>query len=377
MPAYSDIFADVIAGFQGIYGATAYLQPDGADYQLLSIFSAKIADVMQAIQLAYNARSPLTAIGADLDSIVKLNGLVRGAATPSTVALTVSGNPTTVITGGYAEDLSGNSWQLPTPLTIPSGGSVVVTATCATPGPISAAAGTVSIIGNPTSGWTRVTNAAPAVLGTSVETDAALRARQALSVALPSLTTVGSTEAAIAAVPGVTRYNILENPTGAADSYGNPAHSLTCVVEGGADLAVATAIYLKHGIGAFTNGTTSVPVVDTYTGTTFNVGFYRPTYVQPYVSITLSRLAGFTSATAAAVQTAIVAYLNSLQIGESLTRSALYGAALSVMPNLSQPQFSITSLTLGSAASPTGTADITVTFNQVVQGVTARVVVTS
>ena len=161
-----------------------------------------------------------------------------------------------------------------------------------------------------------MTNAAPAIPGQPVESDSLLRARQSLSVALPSMTMLAGTIAAIAATPGVTRYNILENPTGSTDSYGNPPHSITCVVENGSNAAIAQAIYNNHGIGCYTNGTTAQTVTDSYTGQTYTVNFSRPTYVPVYVSLSVHALAGYTTATTTAIQTAITNYLNSLQIGQ-------------------------------------------------------------
>jgi hypothetical protein len=188
-----------------------------------------------------------------------------------------------------------------------------------------------------------------------------LRARQSISVALPSLTPITSTVAAVLATVGVTRVapgyptpggpgTSIENPTGGADSWGNPAHSITMVVEGGANAAVGLAIYSKKTIGCFTNGTTSVTVADPVTGYDNTISFYRPSYVTPYVAVYVHGLSGFTSATLAAIQTALVAYLNSLSIGEEVVYSSLYGAALSVIANPSQPTFSIKSLTLNTTA---------------------------
>jgi uncharacterized phage protein gp47/JayE len=377
VPGLTDIQQFYLSGFQSIYGSTVYQQPDDKDYQLIVAFAMKVSDVMKAVQLAYNARSPLTAVGADLDSIIKLNGLVRGGATQSTCPLVLSGASGAVITNGIVNDPAGNAWALPPSVTIGPSGSATATATCSTPGPISAVAGTITLIATPTAGWVSVTNAVAATLGQLVETDSQLRARQALSVALPSMTMLQAVIAEIAATTGVTRYNVLENPTGAVDSFGNPAHSITAVVEGGANADIAQAIYSKRGIGVFTNGTTTVEVADQVNGTTIPISFDRPTYVPIYVSMSVHGLTGFTSTTVTAIQTAIVNYLNSLQIGEEVTYSAMYGAALSVMSDLSLPQFSIKSVAIGTAASPTGTSDIAINFNQVAQGVTANVVITT
>lgn len=379
LPQYSDVLAFYIAAKQQIYGSTIYLGQDSSDYQELSAFAAKVNDVLQAIQLDYNSRTPQTAVGSSLDSVVKLNGLVRGSASQSTCPIVLTGTSGATITNGVVTDPAGNSWALPPSVSIGSGGTATATATCTTPGPISLAVGALSAesIATPTAGWTSVSNNVAATLGQLVESDSAFRARQALSVALPGMTMLQSTIAAIAATTGVTRYTVLENPTGATDANGTPAHSITAVVEGGADADVAQAIYSKRGIGCFTNGTTSVSVADPVNGTTMSISFDRPTYVPIYVTMAVHGLTGFTSSTTTAIKTAIVNYLQSLQIGEEVTFSAIYGAALSVMPNLSLPQFSIRSVGLGTSASPTGTSDLSINFNQVAQGVTGNVSVTT
>lgn len=377
VPGLPDIQQFYLSAFQSIYGSTVYQQADDKDFQMIVAFAMKVNDVMQAAQLAVNARSPLTAVGADLDSIVKLNGLVRGGATQSTCSLVLSGAAGSPIINGVINDPVGNAWALPPSVTIGPSGTATATATCSTPGPIAATVGTITRIATPTAGWVSVTNPDVATLGQLAETDSQLRARQALSVALPSMTMLQATIAAIAATTGVTRYNVLENFTGAVDAFGNPGHSVTAVVENGADADVAQAIYSKRGIGCFTNGTTTVEVADPVNGTTLPISFDRPTYEPIFVSMSVHGQNGFTSSTATAIQTAIVTYLNSLQIGEGVNFSAMYAVASSVMPNESLPQFSIRSVAIGTAASPTGTSDISINFNQVAQGVTANVVVTT
>ena len=394
LPPYQSIINDLISGYKAIYPQVVYLGTDTAKYQEISIFALKVYDCNLASQLAYNARSPLTAVGADLDSIVKMNGIARLPASYSTAPETITGVAGTIITNGILTDTQGNSWSLPITVTIPNSGSVTVGITCQTAGSIQAQIGSITTIsGGATAGWTGATNPSPALPGLSVESDSQLRARQALSVASPSLTRLASTISAIAAVPGVTRYatgiqapdsspgSSIENPTGGIDYWGNPPHSISMVVEGGTDLAVATAIYQKRGLGVYTNpdstaGSTSVPVTDPNTGTITTVGYQRPTYVPIYVTMVIHGLTGYTSATLTAIQSSIVTYLNSLQIGEEVTYSSFYAVASSVMPNLLNPQFSITSLLTGLSASPIGTTDISLNYYQVAQGISINVLVT-
>jgi uncharacterized phage protein gp47/JayE len=332
-----------------------------------------INDTYNCAQAVFNGMSPSKAIGAQQDSLYKLNGIARNGATFSTCTVTVTGTANLELINRTAQDANGNLWDLPSDFIIPSSGTVDVTAVCETPGAVTAAIGTISIMNNPVVGWTGVYNSAAAFPGTPVEPDSAFRARQALSVALPSQTLFQGTLAGVAGVAGVTRYGGVENPTGAVDSYGTPAHSISVVVEGGADADIAQAIYLNKTPGALTNGSApagngvSVNVTDPITGQTMPIGFYRPTVVDIFVNFVVHPLQGYTTAVGAAAQTAVVNYLNSLQIGETVTISALYGAALSVMPSLLQPQFSITSMTAG-LSNPGGTTDIPIAFNAVAYG---------
>ena len=393
---YPSIMADNLQAFLNIFGVNQYVGSDSAIYQLLSIISLKQSDTNLGLQLAYNQSSPGTAVGAGLDRVVKLNGIARLPFTYSTVALTCAGTNGTVLTNCFAQDQVGNLWAIPSPVTI-LGSSITVTATCTTPGNVTAEPGTVNIKASPVNGWATVTNTYAAVPGNPIEGDSRLRARQVVSVALPALTPIAATVAAVLATLNVTRVapgyptpggpgTSIENPTGAPDSWTNPAHSITMVVEGGTDAAVGLSIYLKKTIGCFTNGTTSTVVTDPNTGYGETISFYRPSYVQPYIGMYLQGLSGFTTSTVAAVQAALVNYLNSLAIGEEVTYSALWSVALSVTPNISQPEFSIKGVTLGTTAGglftvvPGATPGTSYTVNDVLTlagGTSGTVTVTS
>jgi uncharacterized phage protein gp47/JayE len=387
IPSYNDILEDNLQQFLNIYGANQYVGDDSAIYQFISILSLKQSDCCEALQFVYNQSSPLTAVGAGLDRIVKLNGIARIPYTYSTAGLTITGTPGTVITNGVAQNSNGNQWLLPTPTTIPGGGSITVTATCTTPGNVTAEPGTITIIATPVGGWASVTNSSAATPGDPIETDSQLRARQAISVAVPSLTRLAATVADLLAVPGVTRLNVLENPTGATDIYGNPPHSITCVVDGTAsELAIATAIYANRGIGCYTNGdvngspvpgTVNQVVTDPYTGYQMTINYLTPTYIPIYVTMNVHLLTGGTSETLTQIQGDVTDYLNSLEIGEMVVFSELYGAALEARPNPDMPTFSIRAVYSGSTPSPSGTSDLPLEFYEVSQGILANVIIVS
>ena len=385
VPTYASILADNVQAYLNIYGSNQYVESDSAIYQLLSVISLKNADVCSGLQLAYNQSSPTTAVGTGLDRAAKLNGLTRDVYTYSTAVVTCAGTAGVPLVNAVAQDTNGYLWSLGE-VTIP--GSVV--ATCTTPGAISAEPGTINIISTPVNGWASVTNNAAATVGAAVESDSALRSRQAISVSLPALTPMATTVAVVLSTAGVTRVapgyptpggpgTSIENPTGSVDSWGNPAHSISIVVEGGSDLTVATAIYSRKTIGCLTNGTTSVLVDDpNVMGMQETISFYRPSYVPIYVSVSLHGYSGaLTSSVQTAVQTAITNYLNELAIGETVSISAVSYMAMSVNANLPAPTFGVQALTVGTSSSPTGVVDVPMpTFYSAATGLPANVIVT-
>lgn len=379
VPSYQQILNLYVTNFLSIYGQSnsVSLTPDDADYQQMSSIALAVSDVMQAALLAFNNRGPNFAIGAGLDTLGSLIGITRKPATASTCPVVLTGTAATVITNGVVQDVNGNQWALPSFVTIGSGGTVTVTATCTVVGATSASANQINIIfAGATAGWISVNNSSPAAVGQPVETDAQFRARYAQSVALPSITELQATIAAIEGIPGVTRLQVDENFTGSTNGNGNPAHSITCVVEGGTQAAIAQAIWANRGIGALTNGTTTVDVVDPNSGIVTAISFIQPpTYTPIYVIVNAHLLTGGTSATITAIQTAVVNYLNSLQIGESVYYTSLIAAAMSVNPNPSLPIVKVSSLFLATTPTPTVTTDIAIVFGVVASGVTADVTV--
>jgi len=368
IPSYNDILEDLILQARSIFGEDVYLEPDSQDYQLISIFSLKIYDTLQLLQLVYQSRGPGTAIGASLDGIVKINGIVRKAPTYSTCVCTISGLIGALISGGIVKDVNGYLWDLPATVAIPSIGSIDVAATCQVPGPINASVGEITQIVTPTYGWNSITNNSVAEVGQSVETDSQLRVRQSFSTAQPSRTVLEGTKGAIASITGVTRFVVYENDTSVESLEGLPPHSITVVAEGGDEEEIATAIFNKKGPGCYTHGNVSVPLIDSYgAGTT--IKFFRPSYVYVDVVINVKPLAGYTTATEELIKSSVIDFINSISMGLNIVPvSSFWGAALSAMAISGKPTFSITSLTAARHGETQGTDDIETEFNEALSG---------
>jgi uncharacterized phage protein gp47/JayE len=374
--SYQDTLDDLIEKYKEIYGQDIYLESDSADYQWLSVVALKLFNCAQAIQLAYNNRSPKTAMGSALDTLVKFNGITRLAATHSSCVVTITGTAGTVINNGIVTDVNGNKWDLPVIVTIPVGGTIDVTATAQELGAITALAGNLSIITTPTAGWISVTNAGAALTGQPVETDAELRARQATSVALPSSTLLQGTAAAIAAVDGVLRSKAYENYTAAIDANGMNPHSIGAVVEGGDETEIAEVIYDNRGIGCGMEGTTTVVVTDPITSQNVNVKFFRPTAVPIFITINVHPLAGYGASTADLIKFWVAAMINSRQIGDDVENSFLYWAAMTYPEgNPLNPAFSISSLVAGIEVGVQNANTIAIAYNAVAVGDVNNIVI--
>ena len=371
IPTYTDIRDDMITGAKSIFGDDIYLENDSADYQLISIFALKTYDTLQACAAAYNSRSPVTAIGAGLDAVVKINGIKRKAGTNSTCDVVITGIPYTQITNGSVEDASGVIWNLPQSVVIPASGSLTVTATCSQAGPIAAAANELTKINTPTYGWVSVTNPTQASTGTEEETDGELRTRQSLSVSLPSQTLLSGTRAGIASIESVKRLAVYENDTNSAavsadNPYGLPEHSITCVVEGGDNTDIATQILYHKGIGCYTNGDVVTTITDSG-GYANNIRFYRPVYKDLGITVTLIPYSGYVATMAQTVQEAIFNYIENMEISGDVSVSVLTSIAIACNEDINHPAFGVASVTIGDVGGTQSATDYTVDYNEVAQ----------
>jgi uncharacterized phage protein gp47/JayE len=374
-PSYNDILQSRIAQMQSIFGSDISLNPGDQDFQMLAIWALAQFDSNQATIAAYNSFMPTFAQGVSLSVLVKINGLMRLVASASTAVLTVTGVVGTNIVNGVAQDVNGNLWSLPVLVIIPLSGSINVSASCQTLGSIGASSNTINQIFNPQLGWQSVNNTSGALQGAPVETDAALRQRQTISVSLPALTPLQSISAAIAQITGVTESIVYENPTNATDSNGLPPHSISAVVAGGASTDIATVIERTKSLGTGTFGSTSVIVIDP-AGLPITINYYVLVQVNIFVSLTIKALTGYVSSTSMAIQSAIADFINSLTIGQAVRINWVNAAAQMISNPILGETFEVTALTQGFSATPVGVIDLAIPFNQEAISLVANIVIT-
>lgn len=372
-PDYPTVLSYLQGEYRTIYGADTYLEADSQDGQWVAILALAMFDSMQVAAAVYNSFSPLTAQKDALSRNVKINGIARLVASYSTADLTIVGQAGTIILNGQAKDTLDQKWNLPASVTIPVGGSIVVTATAAEVGAVSAAAGTINKIATPTLGWQTVNNVAAATMGDPVETDAELRRRQAQSTMIPSLSVMEGIVGAVASLAGVNRYRGYENDTNTTNADGVPAHAISLVVEGGTTQAIAEAIAAKKTPGTATYGTTSYTTYDQY-GVPNVINFFRPASATISIEVSLTARTGYLSTTADAIKAALVAYVGDLLIGDDIYISKLY-----VPANLSNQSigetFDVTQIRVKKNSGSWVTTNLSLAFNEIAQTALANVTV--
>ena len=286
----ADVQAALTALFQSAFGPSVDLDARTPLGQILGILAEQLANGWEIDEQVYGMYSPDTALGAVLDNLCSITNITRLPATYSQGFITITGSNGTVIPGTFQVSVSGNPTAI---FQVTSGGiisgttitlPVIATAT----GPLAAPDGSLTVIVTPVSGVTAVTNAADATVGTNTETDAALRIRRLISLSRAGTATLNGIYNALMNVSEVVQASVVENATDSVDGAGRPPHSFEAIVMGGADDDVAAAILAAKGAGIATFGTSSADVQDSQ-GVNHTVNFSRPTPVNIYLKITVTR----------------------------------------------------------------------------------------
>lgn len=363
-PSYADILSSLQASFRAIYGSDAYIAADSQDGQWLAFLAQGFNDTNNMAIAVYNSFSPTYAQGAALSSNVKINGIQRLVASYSSADGDVVGQAGITISSGVVADVNGNLWSLPTSVTIPDTGTITVTVTAQELGVIVAPAGTINKIQTPTLGWQTFTSTTDAAAGAPVESDAALRRRQAASTQLVAESVLGAIYGALANLAGVTALRLYENPTGITDSDGLPPHSISAVITGGDAVAIATTIGQKKTPGAATYGDISQEYVDPISGITYTINFYVPDQQDIKVHLTLTAGAGYVSTTEDAIAAAVAAYINALGIGNDVQYLRLIAPAY-LNGSADGSTYEITAMTTAIGVDTPGVIDLPIAFNEV------------
>ena len=381
---YDEVKAALDADLKTAFGDGIKLGADSVFGQLSAIISERISDQNELIELVAAIFNANAAQGVFQSQLVKLNGIDRNESVFSTVSVDVTANTagSTIAAGSTVSDPAvGEKFAIDSAVTLLPSETKTVSATAVTAGFIEAPSGTLTKIDNPVYGWASVTNASDASPGAVEEPDQELRIRREIASAASGTSNAAAILTALLEVDGVDLAQVYENKTNATDSRGVPAHSVWAVVRGGTDAAIAAILYGKTAAGAGWYGTTTVAYADPITGQTYDVMFSRPTEVTIYVTYLLEKSATYpANGDDLIIENTVKFFDGEFYLNETLVQpfsldddvvaSRLYTPANTVAGH------KITEVYIGTSASPTDTADITIAADQLAGTDATRVVVT-
>ena len=261
-------------------------------------FNANAAAVKAALELLSNITSVTVTGNYTSGFTIEFDGIDAGA---EKNAFTTTDTLLTVAT--------------PVELTVTvldEGGAYIdIACTAESTGAVQAPADSLTVIETAVAGWASVNNLEDADLGRAVETDAAYKLRRTTSLQQAESGTVEAIKnKLIDDVTGVTKAFVIENDTLIPDGDGRPGKSLECIVQGGAEQAIAEAIFEVKAAGIQAYGSISKTVVDSE-GNSHTIAFSRPSEIDIYIDVTVTQKAGST-VTSDSVKTAILAYMKIL-----------------------------------------------------------------
>jgi len=285
--------------------------------ELIAITSEMDVRNQQTIADAFVQNTITDATGQNLDNIGEIKNQEREEDQKSIAYVKFEGVNTTIVPQGTVLICSANDEEFLTDfeITIASGEAYVSVTSLINE--VVCDAETLSLKSSIID-ITSATNQTPAEVGFDEESDALLRTRlqfigspftnnlkEGLFLALTQLT-------------NVSKVKILDNNTDSPID-GVPARNFSPVVVGGNRAEIAKIIFRYMGVGNPSFGDISQLLISDVTGDAYTISFNIPTELLTVVAVTLTTDATFNTDTGLEeVSDNIVAYFNSLEIGEDL-----------------------------------------------------------
>jgi uncharacterized phage protein gp47/JayE len=226
-------------------------------------------------------------------------------------------------------------------------------------GPKQQSKGTIDVIATPVSGWDSVEQITSTVVGSLGETDAELRARFNETKYTRGSNIMEALRSQLLNVDGVTDVRVYENETNSTDANGLPPHSFRVLIRGGLEEEIAYTIWRNKPAGIATSGNVVVEILDQQ-GNLKPVYLQRPEFIDIYVSVAVTTDRDFPTNGVEQIRGAIFEYIrDNAGVGEPVNYSRLYTPVNSV------PGHFVDSLFVDTTASPTGTSNISINFDQI------------
>jgi len=348
-----DIIERMDSGMRAIYGADIDTAPDSPDGQMIGLFSQALADLEELAGEMWRQMDPDYATGPNLNRIVAFSGTRRFQSNVSTLrSVILSGAARTPIPAdSTVRDPSGIVWRSMLRVTLDANGSARVDFQSVDAGAFSVGRNEVLEIQSGVTGWRTAVTSQASEPGTNQERDPDLRARFYLSRERTADDDAASMRANLLALVGVDDAQVYENYTRETDGRGVEANSINAVVDGGDDQAIGRVILALKPAGTGMQGDTTVYVLDQFSRSRA-IYFDRPSQVDVYVEMTVTRRANFTDIDEDSIRASLAA--TRFHIGEPVIRTELYAVMYAV------PGFIVTALAIGTAPDALSQNDVQV-----------------
>ena len=326
VPRENEILERIRAEYESAIGQSVDWSRDTFEGAFSVALARVEADTLESLQDLWDMFDPEAAQGIALDVQAALAGTSRTPASFSVVDLDLDGDPGTFVpAGSVVEATGGRRWITQEDVTLP--GSSVAQAD--ETGPIPAAAGTITQIVTPITGWDTVTNPAAATTGANRQSDEELRAAVRLARQRSTGSSFGGIEEQVRRLPFITNSLVVHNPSSApavVQGVPLPPHSYQVVVFPDTLTAEQEELLADRIFGIGPIGIESVG-----SESRFRAGWpVRWQYASPLsvdVAVVVTVKDGFGSAGVLLdVESAISRLLARLAVGENVRILALFGA---------------------------------------------------
>lgn len=284
------------------------------------------ADIYEDLEKIYYARFPGSASGVNLDRICPFAGLSRTPAISAQHKIKIIGIPASVIEAGFLVQSDSNAiFQTIEDVEIKEDGTIETVVECQEAG-VQGNVTNITTIVNPSEYVDAIEYIELTKRGEEIESDYALRQRFKKTVEGTGSGTANSIIGAIQRVNGVTSVNIVENDTEQVDSQGRPPHSFEVYVLAtkDKDYEIAEAIFNKKPVAIRSAGQIEVEVKDAG-GLSHIVRFSRSIEKTIYLKIKIKTNNLFDESGIEEIKTNLVNYCLSLENGQDVILSSLYG----------------------------------------------------
>jgi len=351
-----EILTDVGDRQRAVFGAAFDTSPNTAMGQLNATFASAFAEAWEVLEEAFHGFDPDAAADYLLTVLAGLTGTQRRAATGSLSRyqrLSLNAGATVpdgalIAHSARPDILFAVSGPITNPLGVPA--LIECEAVCTQTGPISALAGSLTVIVNAVSGWTATTNLQDAVLGRDVDTDAILRQRREDQLSLRGGSTLSAIKADLLDVEnepglsGMRDVTVLENTSDVVVDGMSP-HSIEALIDDGdvpsvSDDLIAQIVFDSKAAGIATNGSSNGTATDE-NGDSHTVLFSRVTLRPVYIDIALTTTSDFPVNGNDLVKEALIASGADYRIGDLVIALHMRAAALSVAGVVDVPTFEL------------------------------------